>query len=397
MVKLSVIIVSYNVKYYLEQCLESVVRASCGINTEVIVVDNKSTDETVEYLTPRFRDVLFIKNNENVGFARANNQAIRMSKGEYVVLLNPDTILGEDVLTTCINFMDSTKMAGAMGVRMLRTDGSFALESRRGIPTPFTSFCKMTGLCSRFPLSRTFGRYYMQYLDENLPNQIDVISGACMFIRRSTLDKAGLLDEDYFMYGEDIDLSYRMKMTGLNNYYYPVSILHYKGESTNKTSYRYVTTFYNAMLIFFEKHYGHYNIFVTGPIKIAIYLKGIASFFKTKIFTKHKIKKLTRSEYLQTLKLLVVSTGDNLEEMKQICSINHIPYDSLDLPAGRGGSIDAEIDAEGYDYVVFDTDIYSYKNILEFFRHSGSFRKKPQIGTYSPSNNRIITGDFILN
>jgi len=396
MVKLSVIIVSYNVKYYLEQCLESVVRSSCGINTEVIVVDNNSTDGTVEYLTPRFRDVLFIANKENVGFAKANNQAINISKGEYVVLLNPDTIIGEDVLNSCINFMENNPMAGAMGVRMLRTDGSFALESRRGVPTPFTSFCKMVGLCSRFPLSRTFGRYYMQYLDENLPNQIEIISGACMFIRRTTLAKSGLLDEDFFMYGEDIDLSYRMLMTGMKNYYLPVSILHYKGESTNKTSFRYVTTFYNAMLIFFEKHYGHYNFFVTIPIKLAIYFKGVVSFFNSKVFTKPK-KKFTRSEYLTKNRFLLISTADKLEEMEKICENNRIFYRSLDIPVGRAGSINGQINTDGFDYVVFDTDVYSYKNILEFFRHSGVQKKSPLIGTYSPSNKRIITGEFIIN
>lgn len=396
MVKLSVIIVSYNVKYYLEQCLDSVVRSSCGVNTEVIVVDNNSSDGTVEYLTPRFRDVLFIQNKDNCGFAKANNQAIRISKGEYVLLLNPDTIIGEDVLPSCINFMDNNPLAGAMGVRMLRTDGTFALESRRGIPTPFTSFCKMTGLCNKFPKSRTFGRYYMQYLDENLPNQIEVISGACMFIRRTTLAKSGLLDEDYFMYGEDIDLSYKMLMTGQNNYYLPVSILHYKGESTNKTSFRYVTTFYNAMLIFFEKHYGHYNFFVTLPIKLAIYMKGVVSFFKSKLFTK-PIKHVSQSEFLTQHRFLLVSTGDNLEKMQQICESHHIPYRMLDVPSGRGGSIDAQIDTDGFDYVVFDTDVYSYKNILEFFRHCGLKKQKlPSIGTYSPANERIITGDFII-
>ncbi len=340
--------------------------------------------------------MLFIQNKDNCGFAKANNQAIRISKGEYVVLLNPDTILGEDVLKTCIDFLDNNKMAGATGVRMLRTDGSFALESRRGIPTPFTSFCKMTGLCSRFPKSRTFGRYYMQYLDENLPNQIEVISGACMFIRRTTLAKSGLLDEDYFMYGEDIDLSYRMLMTGQNNYYLPVSILHYKGESTNKTSFRYVTTFYKAMLIFFEKHYGHYNLFVTVPIKLSIYAKGAASFFKQKLFSRNQ-KHMSRAEYIRQYRFLLVSTGENLEKMQKICESNRISYRIEDLPAGRGNSIEGDIKTDGFNYVVFDTDIYSYKNILEFFRHCGSQRKAPLIGTFSSANNRIITGEFVLN
>ena len=396
MVKLSVVIVSYNVKYYLEQCLESVVRASRGINAEIIVVDNNSSDDTVEYLTPRFRDVLFIANKENVGFARANNQAFKISKGEYILMLNPDTFIGEDVLKSCIYFFDNNTKVGASGVRMLRVDGSFALESRRGIPTPFTSFCKITGLTSRFPQSRTFGRYYMQYLDENLPNQIEIISGACMFIRRSTLAKSGLLDEDYFMYGEDIDLSYRMLQTGQINYYIPVSILHYKGESTNKTSFRYVSNFYKAMLIFFEKHYGHYNIFVTVPIKLAIYINGAVYYVKNKLKPK-KTKHLTRSQYIQQYKYLLVSTGDNLKAMQQICENNYLSYSISDIKPGRGGSIEGSVEADKFNYVVFDTDMYSYKNILEFFRHSELRRKMPLIGTYSPSNKLIITGDFIIS
>ena len=300
------------------------------------------------------------------------------------------------LLKSCIYFFDNNTKVGASGVRMLRVDGSFALESRRGIPTPFTSFCKITGLTSRFPKSRTFGRYYMQYLDENLPNQIEIISGACMFIRRSTLAKSGLLDEDYFMYGEDIDLSYRMLQTGQMNYYLPVSILHYKGESTNKTSFRYVSNFYKAMLIFFEKHYGHYNIFVTVPIKLAIYINGAVCYVKNKLKPK-KTKRLTRAQYIQQFKYLLVSTGDNLESMQRICENNHLSYSVSDIKPGRGGSIEGSVAADKFNYVVFDTDMYSYKNILEFFRHSELRKKMPLIGTYSPSNKLIITGDFIIN
>lgn len=396
MVKLSIVIVSYNVKYYLEQCLESVVRSACGINTEVIVVDNNSSDGSVEYLTPRFRDVLFIQNKDNVGFARANNQGIRISKGEYVMLLNPDTILGENVLCDCVKFMDEHPQAGATGVRMLRTDGSFALESRRGIPTPFTSFCKMVGLTSRFPKSPTFGKYYMQYLDENLPNQIEILSGACMFLRRSVLDKCGLFDETFFMYGEDIDLSYRMLMTGHNNYYLPVSIMHYKGESTNKSSFKYVTTFYKAMLIFFEKHYGHYNIFVTVPIKLAIYFKGAMTYIYSKLCRKGKNISLTNKQYCQQKKFLLVGYGQTLLDMKEVMEQNELRYQTVEIEPGRGGSIEGLTNYDGFDFIVFDTDAYSYRNILEFFRHCGPQRKSPQIGTYLKSSHKIITGDFVI-
>ena len=180
---LSVVIVNYNVKFYLEQCLESVRRASEGLQVEVFVVDNLSTDGSVEYLRERFPEVTFIENKENVGFARANNQAIRQSKGEYVLLLNPDTIVGEDTLKQCVEFMDAHREAGAVGTYMLHVDGTFAPESRRGLPTPFVAFCKMTGLTALFPKSRLFGRYYMRYLDKNEVNEIEVISGACFAVR----------------------------------------------------------------------------------------------------------------------------------------------------------------------------------------------------------------------
>ena len=273
--KLSVIIVNYNVKYHLEQCLRSVQKASEGVETEIWVVDNASSDGSIEYLQPIFPDVHFIGNKENVGFSRANNQAIRESKGDYVLLLNPDTIVAEDTLKGCIDFLDSHPKVGATGVRMLNADGSFAPESRRGLPTPFTSFCKMTGLASLFPKSRTFGKYYMKYLNAEEATPIDVISGAFNMLRRKVLDEVGLLDEDFFMYGEDIDLSYRILLAGWQNYYLPYYILHYKGESTAKSSFRYVHVFYNAMLIFFNKHFRKKYVLIGYLIRLAVVFRAM--------------------------------------------------------------------------------------------------------------------------
>ncbi len=274
-VKLSIVIVSYNVRYHLEQCLRSVFRALVGIPAEVWVVDNASTDGSVEYLKERFPDALFIANKDNRGFSYANNQAIRQSKGEYVLLLNPDTLVAEDTFRVCLNFLDAHPQVGATGVRMLHPDGSFAPESRRGLPTPFTSFCKMSGLGTLFPNSHIFGRYYMRYLDVEQPNPIEVISGAFNMIRRKALDQIGLLDEDFFMYGEDIDLSYRLLQGGWQNYYLPCVILHYKGESTEKSSYRYVHVFYEAMLIFFNKHYGKRHYILGSLIRLAVYARAL--------------------------------------------------------------------------------------------------------------------------
>ena len=227
-------------RYYLEQCLLSVEKALCGVCGEVFVVDNNSTDDSMPYLKSKFPWVRYIENDENVGFSRANNQAIREARGEYVLLLNPDTFIGERSLRECIEFMDKTPQAGMCGVGMLRIDGSFAPESRRGIPTPFVAFCKMSGLGALFPKSRLFGRYYMQYLNKYSINPIEIVSGAFMFIRKAALDKVGLLDETFFMYGEDIDLSYRVLQAGYKNYYLPTQILHYKGESTKHGDIKYV-------------------------------------------------------------------------------------------------------------------------------------------------------------
>lgn len=377
--KLSVIIVNYNVKYFLYQCLDSVFRASKGIDTEVYVVDNNSTDGSIEYLRSLFPQVTYIENKQNVGFSRANNQAIRLSSGEYVLLLNPDTIVGEDVFSELISFFDNNKDAGAAGVRMLNQNGTFALESRRGIPSPLTSLCKMTGLCKMFPKNKTLGHYYMQYLDANKISEIEIMSGACMFIRRSALDKSGLLDEQFFMYGEDIDLSYRLHLTGMKNYYLPVNILHYKGESTHKGSYKYVNAFYSAMLIFFKKHYGEYNILLSLPIKLAIYAKATIDY----IF--QSIKKLEKQHgdlyYMRRKKYMLLGSEENKAKMRDIC--------------GKHG-LNITDNPESANYIIFDVSSYSYKDMLEYLRTAKISQAKPLIATYHPTLGNIITGSVIL-
>ena len=225
--KLTVVIVNYNVCYYLEQCLLSVQKALEGIEGEIYVVDNHSKDGSVAYLSARFPAVHFIDSNHNLGFARANNIAIRQSCGEYVLLLNPDTIVGEHTLSDVLQFMDAHPQAGGAGVMMHNTDGSRANESRRAIPTPMVSFRKMLGFSSR---------YYMSHLPWDKPGRIEVISGAFCMLRRRALDQVGLLDEDFFMYGEDIDLSYRLLKGGFENWYIPSPILHYKGGRSSRLS-----------------------------------------------------------------------------------------------------------------------------------------------------------------
>lgn len=274
--KLSVVIVNYNVKYFLEQCLRSVVRAGEGLAMEVFVVDNNSVDGSVEMVQEKFPEVRLIANKENTGFSRANNQAIRVTTGEYVLLLNPDTVVEEDTFRKVVAFMDEHPDTGGLGVRMIDGSGKFLPESKRGLPTPAVAFYKIFGLSYLFPKSKTFGRYHLGYLDADKVHEVDVLSGAFMLLRRSVLEKIGLLDEDFFMYGEDIDLSYRIQQSGSKNYYFPETrIIHYKGESTKKTSVNYVFVFYNAMIIFAKKHFSPSNASLFSFfIKIAIYLRA---------------------------------------------------------------------------------------------------------------------------
>lgn len=381
--KLTVVIVNYNVRYYLEQCLLSVERALGDISAEVFVVDNNSTDGSIEYLRPKFPWVTYIENTENVGFSRANNQAISVARGEYVLLLNPDTFVGENALHDCIAFMDNTPDAGMCGVKMMKIDGGFAPESRRGVPTPFTSFCKMTGLCSMFPTSRTFGKYYMQYLDMNEPSEIDIVSGAFMFIRKSVFDKIGLLDETFFMYGEDIDISYRALLAGFKNYYVPTPILHYKGESTKKASLGYINAFHKAMIIFFRKHFGHRNPLYELLINIAVCMKGTMAYIQNKFLAKNSDHVHPKQEHF-----LFVSDGYNLEQMQGIAARNNIAYDVM--KPERDKMPPKDVLNKDYDYVVFDTDRYPFTSILEFFRHDDSRRRNTNIATYLSYSQSIM-------
>ena len=260
--KLSIIIVSYNVRAYLEQCLQSVQKALEGIEGEVWVVDNCSQDDSVAVLRRDYFWVRLIVNTENMGFARANNLAIRQSQSDYVLLLNPDTIVEKPTLRGVLDFMDAHPEAGGAGVMMHNEDGTLAPESRRALPTPWVSALKMLGFTKR---------YYMSHLPWDQPGRIEVISGAFCLLRRKALDQVGLLDEDFFMYGEDIDLSYRLLKGGWQNWYLPFEITHFKGKSTYKSDYRYVHNFYQAMLIFFRKHYSHFSFLYTFPVKVAIY------------------------------------------------------------------------------------------------------------------------------
>jgi GT2 family glycosyltransferase len=286
---LTVVIVNYNVHYFLDQCLKSVFRSGNTLEMEVIVVDNNSVDGSQEMIREKYPRVILIANQENSGFSKANNQAIRIAKGRYVLLLNPDTVVEDDTLTKVVRFMDKHPDAGGLGVKMLDGQGQFLPESKRGLPTPDVAFFKIFGLAKLFPKSRTFGKYHLGYLDPEQTHEVEVLSGAFMLLRKEALEKTGYLDEDFFMYGEDIDLSYRITQAGYKNYYFPETrIIHYKGESTKKSSVNYVLVFYNAMIIFARKHFSKQNAWLFSLlINLAVYFRaGLAIFsrFLKKIF-----------------------------------------------------------------------------------------------------------------
>lgn len=403
--KLSIIIVNYNVRYYLDQCLRSVVKAikvmEAGAESakdgevEVIVVDNHSSDGSVEYLSRRYPHerypmIRFVSSAHNLGFARANNIAIRQSTGKYVLLLNPDTIVGEHVLERSVRLLDTYPDAGALGVRMLNAKGVKAMESRRGLPTPLVAFYKMMGFCNRWPQHRIFGKYYMGYLPWNEVCQIEVVSGAYCMMRREAIDKVGLLDEDFFMYGEDIDLSYRILKGGYHNYYLPVDILHYKGESTEKSSFRYVHVFYEAMLIFFRKHYSGMSFLLSVPIKAAIYAKASVALVR---MMSDKVRKnlgffTPRREVVHNY--LFVGSQEMLDACRDIAMNRGLVASYILLDDYRPQCL------SGIDVAVFDADALDYERILQLLAQNAGETKRVSLGTYYRAMGKIVTDDEVL-
>ncbi len=253
---------------------------------EVIIIDNNSSDNSVGYLKPRFPFVKFIENSANTGFSKACNQGLAIAKGKYILFLNPDTIVPEDCFRNCIGFLSSHPQAGALGIKMLDGSGKFLKESKRSFPSPITSLYKLFGLSRLFPRSKVFSKYHLGNLDNNETHQVDVLAGAFIMVKKEVLDKTGGFDETFFMYGEDVDLSYRIQEKGFCNYYFAdSSIIHFKGESTRKGSMNYVRMFYKAMSVFVNKHYGSgraglFNFFIQCAIWARAIMSAIARFIR---------------------------------------------------------------------------------------------------------------------
>lgn len=331
--ELSIIIVSYNVRHFLNLCLFSVRKAAEGIKSEIFVVDNNSSDESCNMVRSEYPEVKLIANNENKGFSVANNQAIKLASGKYILLLNPDTVIGENTFRKCIQFMDTHPDAGATGVRMINGNGRFLPESKRAIPDPETAFFRISGLSYLFPGSGKFNRYYLGNIDNTKTARVDIIAGAFMFLRREAVLKTGLLDENFFMYGEDIDYSYRLLKAGYSNYYFPeVKIIHFKGESTKKEEISFVINFYKAMLIFVQKHFNNGNLKkLIIPIRIAIFSRAALSviyrFFKRISFLVEKsivssiCPRKSGNPFSGKKKTVIVSDAEGYQRIKELLSL----------------------------------------------------------------------------
>lgn len=392
---LSIIIVNYNVKYYIAQCIDSVMQAIDGIDAEIIVVDNHSSDGSVSFLRKNYPNVRIMASSHNLGFSRANNLGIKRAEGEFILLLNPDTIIQKDTLHKCLDFMNEHDNCGALGVCQRHPDGSRAMESRRGLPTPMTSFYKMSGLATRFPNSRRFAKYYMSYLSWDDINEIEVISGAFFFARKDAIMAAGMLDEDYFMYGEDIDLSYCIKQAGYKNYFIPTDILHYKGESTTKSSFRYVHVFYQAMLIFISKHFNSMGFLLRMPIQMAIYLKAGIALCST---LSYKIKKMLGfggRQKSENLNYIFVVSKENLEACRSLANDNALDAEFITLAPEYSDDLIKQInhhkfqEKKGKSFIVYDLSVFSFSQILNKFATTPY--ENIFLGTYNPERKLIIT------
>ncbi len=393
--KLTVVTISYNVKYFLEQCLNSLEQAARNIDHEVIIVDNASDDGSTEYITSRFPKVRWIASDVNHGFSRANNIAFEQAKGEYILMLNPDTIVTREAIEGCIEFMDKHPDTGTVGVKMLNKDGNFALESRRGIVTPWVSICKATGLSKRFARSRTFGHYYMSYLPDDEANPIEMVSGAFMFLRHKTLKEVGTLDEQFFMYWEDSDLSFRILKSGKKNYYLPLPILHYKGESSVKSKLKYRYWLYYSLQRFFRKHNFFYYLLTYIPLKITVSLLKFRIHCINPLFLG---KDWETRNVEQKRKFIIIGTEESNSEIRELLNRNGIADGHKYMAANESELTDGTLDIKNngnFNHILFDTTTFSYDAILAFMQKIKGENLK--IATYSTKTKILITDGAIYS
>ena len=322
--QLSIVILNYNVRYFLELCVLSVESALQNIDSEIIVVDNNSSDESCEMMKSRFPNVKLIRNDQNVGFPKGNNIGVAQAKGDFICILNPDTVVAEDTFEKVLAFAKKQNNLGIIGVKLIDGTGNFLPESKRGIPTPWVAFTKITGLYKLFPKSNCFNKYYAQHLSANQTGKVEILVGAFMFLKKELYDEVGGFDEACFMYSDDIDLSYMVLQKGKTNYYFhETTVIHYKGESTIKDG-TYMKRFQEAMEFFYRKHFKVSFLFSTF-MKIGIVffsvIKRIQGRTKTKSVSENFLL-LSASEALVKIIALLVQKKVNFLEWKSEKEVN---------------------------------------------------------------------------
>lgn len=346
--QLSVIILNYNVRYFLELCVLSVQNAIKNIDAEIIVVDNNSSDDSCSMMKQRFPDVTLIENKENLGFPKGNNIGVNEAKGEYICILNPDTVVAEDTFEKIIAFAKTKPDLGIVGCKLIDGSGNFLPESKRGVPTPFVAFTKIMGLYKLFPKSRVFGKYYAEHLNENETGKVDILVGAFMFMKRDLYLEVGGFDENCFMYSDDIDLSYMVLQKGKSNYYFhKTAVIHYKGESTIRDAI-YMKRFQQAMHFFYQKHF-RVSILFDVFLKVGAFFFTLLKKNQARIISKKSAKYLLFSEEEKMLKAVENLLGNKVELVDSTIknTINSLTSDGVRVE------------------IIFDTNFWSFKSIIQ--------------------------------
>lgn len=352
--QLSVVILNYNVCCFLELCIKSVKRAIEEVEAEIIVVDNNSPDESCQMVKDLFPDVILLENKENVGFAKANNQAVEIAKGEYVCILNPDTVVSEDTFVKLLQFAKTKSKLGAIGCQLIDGKGAFLPESKRNVPTPLVSLKKALGLSNS---------YYFNNLTNDEVGEVSVLVGAFMFLKKSVYQEVGGFDERYFMYGEDIDLSYTLTKAGYKNYYFgETTVLHFKGESTLKDA-TYARRFYGAMELFYKKHFKK-NVFIAFLVKFGVRLIPV-------------LKTTKEEDLVKTSK-----DGILISKNQEVFNLLKKHYNSLEQIDDLSFLSDVNNEIE----IIFDMNLLSYKSVIsemkKYTGHSISFKILPSLSQF---------------
>lgn len=375
------------------------------MEAEIFIVDNNSTDGSREYLSEKFPSVIFKWNENNEGFGKASNSVLKEATGSYILFLNPDTVVAEDCFNKCLAFMNARTICGSLGVRMIDGSGKFLKESKRSFPLPLVSFYKLTGLASLFPRSKIFARYYAGHLHEQENNEVDVLAGAFMMLSKKAIDTTGGFDERFFMYGEDVDLGYRIQKAGMQNWYYAgTTILHFKGESTQRLSASYIKHFYGAMGLFVKKHYNKKK-FTLFFISIVIAVIKILATLKLKIIKKPARKPTTK----KLLNTAIIAGQERFNECLHLIKYASPPFSILGRIAvsekddgvaiGKIAELQSSIKKNKIELLIFCEGEQSFKTIIEQIElvpeHTSILLNAQNSSSMAGSNDKNSRGIFV--